>query len=237
MVKFLPARPVTHFHKQFKCLMATTITSLYLVGLRTDVVGERGSADDGECHGTHFAQVNSMNKQRMIFEIDRRSVTEGDVVEINWQCEGAEEVKLTIDNGFRSSEMSLETSGNKKFRLNRSKGKTHLTLTVKTEGKEHHKTIDVRVKKMPTIKADTVDNNGKKMGLLSQWWQKGLSNWHNFMAKVNLALSALPERKQVIVKMMTLLGVMLIVSAIWPKAYNFIMVALIVYLAIALIRK
>ena len=181
--------------------------------------------------------VRNMDKQRMIFETDRRSVTEGDVVEVKWQCEGAEEVKLTIDNGFRSTDIPLETSGNKKFRLNRSKGKTHLTLTVKTEGKVHHKTVDVRVKKMPTVKADTVDSNGRKQGFLSQWWQKGLTNWHNFMAKVNLAMSALPERKQIIVKMMALLGVMLIVSAIWPKAYNFIMVALIVYLAIALLKR
>ena len=30
----------------------------------------------------------------MIFEIDKRTVTEGDVVQLNWQCLGAEKAEL-----------------------------------------------------------------------------------------------------------------------------------------------
>ena len=48
----------------------------------------------------------------MTFDIDRRTVTEGDVVEVKWQCDEAESVKLTIDNGYRSTDIPLETSGN-----------------------------------------------------------------------------------------------------------------------------
>lgn len=173
----------------------------------------------------------------MIFEIDRRSVTEGDVVEINWQCEGAEEVKLTIDNGFRTTDIPLEISGSKRFRLNRSKGKTHMTIAVTTQGKVHRKTIDVRVKKLPTVKAETVDGNGKKLGFLNQWWQKVLTNWHNFTAKLKFAMSALPEGKQVIIKLMALLGVLLIIGAIWPKLQSFTLIILIIALTIGLLKK
>ena len=178
-----------------------------------------------------------MAKQRMIFEIDRRSVTEGDVVEINWQCQGAEEVMLTIDNGFRATEIPLEPSGNKRFRLHRSKGKTHMTIAVTTNGKVHRKTIDVRVKKLPTVKAETVDGNGKRLGFFRQGWQRLLTKWHDATAKLRFAMSTLPEGKQVRVRMMALLGVLLIIGAIWPKLYGLTLVVLVVALAIGLIRK
>ena len=71
-----------------------------------------------------------MDKHRMTFNIDRRTVTEGDVVELTWQCDGAESVTLTIDNGYRQTDIPLEISGTKRFRLNRSKGRTHLTIAV-----------------------------------------------------------------------------------------------------------
>ncbi len=173
----------------------------------------------------------------MIFEIDRHSVTEGDVVEIRWQCEGADSVKLTIDNGFRTTDIPLEISGSKRFRLHRSKGRTHMTIVVVTQGKEHRKTLHVRVKKMPTVKADTVDSNGRKLGFLHQWWQKVLTNWHNFSAKLKLAMSVLPEGKQVILKLMALLGVLLIIGAIWPKLYGFTIIVLIIALTIGLLKK
>lgn len=178
-----------------------------------------------------------MDKQRMIFEIDRRKVTEGDIVEITWQCEGADSVSLTLDNGFKTTDIALETSGNKRFRLNRSKGLTKLTLTVKIQGKEHHKTIRVRVKKMPTIKAETIDHNGRKMGWMKQWWQKIVTKWHEATAKYNQALQILPPKKQIAVKLLILISFMLLISAIWPKFYTFTLVALALYLTITLLRR
>ena len=173
----------------------------------------------------------------MIFEIDRNSVTEGDIVEIRWQCEGAEMVKLVIDNGFRTTEIPLETNGTKRFRLNRSKGKTHLTIAVTINGKIHRKTIKVRVKKIPTVKADTVDSNGKKMHLPSQWWQKMLTNWHAFAAKARMAMNTLPERKQGALKMLALIGTLLIITSIWPSLYSAVIIVLIIYNIIILLRK
>ena len=54
-----------------------------------------------------------MNNQRMTFDIDRHTVTEGDVVEVKWQCAEAENVVLTLDNGFRSTDIPLENTGSK----------------------------------------------------------------------------------------------------------------------------
>lgn len=178
-----------------------------------------------------------MNNQRMIFDIDRRTVTEGDVVEVKWQCAEAESVQLTIDNGYRSTNIPLETSGSKRFRLNRSKGRTHLTITVSIGGKSYTKRIHVRVKKMPTVRAETVDQQGRRQGWLRQWWQKGLTNWHDFRARLRQGIQALPERKQLAVKLLTLMGVILILSAIWPRVYSFGMMIMVAYLAYVMLKR
>ena len=51
--------------------------------------------------GTEVDDWLDMDKNRMTFNIDQRTVNEGDVVELTWQCDGAESVTLTIDNGYR----------------------------------------------------------------------------------------------------------------------------------------
>ena len=173
----------------------------------------------------------------MIFDIDRRTVTEGDVVEVKWQCAEAESVQLTIDNGYRSTIIPLETSGSKRFRLNRSKGRTHLTITVSIAGKSYNKRIHVRVKKMPTVRAETVDQQGRRLGWLRQWWQKRLTNWHDFRARLRQGIQALPERKQLAVKLLTLMGVILILSAIWPRFYSFGMMIMVAYLAYVMLKR
>lgn len=185
-----------------------------------------------------------MDKQRMTFDIDRRTITEGDIVEISWQCEGADSVSLTLNNGFKTNEIALEISGTKRFRLNRSKGRTKLTLTVTIQGKKHQKTIHVKVKKMPTFKTETIDNNGKYRRamprlykILNQLWQKIMSKWRGTTSKINLTLQSLPLKKQIAVKLLALISVMLIISFIWPRFYTFALTLLSLYLIVTLIRK
>ena len=178
-----------------------------------------------------------MNNQRMIFDIDRRTVTEGDVVEVKWQCAEAESVQLTIDNGYRSTNIPLETSGSKRFRLNRSKGRTHLTIAVTIGGKTYRKKIAVRVKKMPTMKAETVDHRGRKVSAIGGWWQRVMTKWHDSRSKLHLAMQVLPERKQMAVKVMAIMGVGLIVSAIWPILYGLVPMLVAGYLIYVLIRR
>ena len=156
--------------------------------------------------------LKDMDKHRMTFNIDRRTVTEGDVVELTWQCDGAESVTLTIDNGYRQTNIPLEISG-------------------------YRKKINVRVKKMPTVHAETVDHHGNRVGWLSQWRQRMLTKWHDFRTKYRLALQALPERKQVAVRMLLILAAVFLVSAIWPKAYSTALLLLSIYLVVVLLRR
>ena len=173
----------------------------------------------------------------MTFNVDRKTVTEGDVVEIKWQCEGAEKVRLTIDNGLRSTEMPVELSGSKRFRLNRSKGRTRLTVAATIDGKEYTKTLRVKVKGMPVLKAETLDHRGRPINVLHRWRQQVTEKWRQLHAKEKMRMQQLPERKQVAVKGMAVIGAVLLVSLFWPRAYTLGMLALMLYFAVVLLRR
>lgn len=173
----------------------------------------------------------------MIFETDRRTVTEGDVVELSWQCEGAESVTLTIDNGYRSTDIPLAVSGSKRFRLNRSKGRTHLTLAVSLMGKIYRKKISVRVKPLPTAHADIIDQRGRTVTPLRHWWQGARAKWSTFRSNLRHTLRSLPESKQMAVKMLVIIGVALLLCAVWPRLYSAVLLLVMAYLVVVLVRR
>ena len=171
-----------------------------------------------------------MDKQRMTFDIDRRKVTEGDVVEITWQCEGAEQVALTIDNGYKASSMALDIAGNKRFRLNRSKGRTRLTVTASVAGKDYSKTIKVKVSSMPVTHAETVDRNGRPVGPLRQWLDRLGPRWQSARSRLRLSWQAMSPAKQLATRILLIIAAIMLLSALWP-AFLFIgMTGLAIYL-------
>lgn len=178
-----------------------------------------------------------MDKQRMTFQADHRAVTEGDVVELTWDCTGSEQTELTIDNGFRATQLTLEAAGSKRFRLNRSKGRTHFTIAAIVDGKTYRKKIAVQVRPMPTVHAETIDHRGRKVGTLGQWWQGVVTKRHDWRAKTRMALQSLPERKQMAVKLLAIIGVAMMVSAFWPAATTIGLTLMMVYLLIVLMRR
>jgi hypothetical protein len=178
-----------------------------------------------------------MNKTRMTFTADRHKVNEGEIVEINWSCDGADTVQLTIDNGLRSSSIPLPSEGSKRFRLNRSKGRTWLKLTVTIQGKEYSKKIGVRVKPMPTTRAETVDSQGRPQSGVARWWQRTLTNWHNWRARIRYAVQALPEGKQMALKVLAVLTLTLFIGAIWPRLAGIAILLPVIYLVVVLLRR
>lgn len=150
----------------------------------------------------------------MTFTTDRSTVTEGDIVEMRWNCPGSTSVELTIDNGYKSSVIPLEIGGSKRFRLNRSKGRTRLTLTAHVDGKPYSKTLRVKVKEIPVTKTETIDHRGRTMSRLRQWlnmprWQ---SLWHTY----KMGRQALPKEKRLASRLLLLLGGVLLLSTFVP---------------------
>ena len=165
-------------------------------------------------------------ENRMTFDIDRTTVTEGDVVEVRWNCTGADRVELKIDNGYKASVLPLDISGTKRFRLNRSKGRTALTITAWKDSKHGSKTIRVRVKEMTTTHAETIDQKGRTMGPIRQWWQQ-----------TRPRLQALPAEKRIAMRTLAILAVILLLASFLPAILGIGIVALMIYLLYIIWKK
>lgn len=166
----------------------------------------------------------------MTFTTDRTSLTEGEIIEITWDCHEAERVELTIDNGYKATAISLDLTGTKRFRLNRSRGKTKLTLTAWVNGKDYSKTISVRVAEMPVTHAETVDDKGRPVGRLRQWWQ-------TYSQRMRTAYSAMPPHKQLATRLLAIMGGILLLSLAWPRIVYFGFLGLLVYLVVVVNKR
>lgn len=173
-------------------------------------------------------------KPKIEISVNKSKVTEGDVVEITWSCTNATEVQLTLDNGYKANTIPVAFSGSKKFRLNRSKGRTHLVIGAVEGGKTYYKSVTVRVKRMKVTKAEEVyDYTGAK-GVR----KNGLkTSWNNYKSRVKMAWGYLPENKKLAFKIISILMVIMLLSAIYPKIMSLGLMGLGCYLFWILLRK
>lgn len=173
--------------------------------------------------------------EHMTFTTDRTTVTEGDIVEVRWDCPGAEGVDLTIDNGYKSSVIPLETSGSKRFRLNRSKGRTRLVLTARVDGKGFSKAIRVKVKEIPLTKAETVDHRGKPMGWAKRLWN--MPKWQSFLTRYRQGRQAMPKEKKLASNLLLMLGAVLLLGTLIPFVLPLGLFALACYLMWIVLKR
>lgn len=78
-------------------------------------------------------------------ETDKRIVTEGEVIEVRWECPGASQASLNIYNGFKSTTLTIEPRGSKRFRVYRSKHGARFTLSAQIEGRTFRHATAVKV--------------------------------------------------------------------------------------------
>lgn len=162
-----------------------------------------------------------------VFKVDRDVVTEGDVVTVAWACPGALSAMLVLDNGYKAASMSVEAIGSKKFRLNRSKGKTKIVLeTTDAKGKTSRKVLKVRVKELEYTKAEEVgaENPFKKY-------------IREIPQKIKLSWSALDGRKKMAYIVIWSILLTLLLSLINPIFMQIGLTALMFYLAWVLLKK
>lgn len=171
----------------------------------------------------------------MTFNTDRRAVTEGDIVELRWDCPGSTRVDLTIDNGYKTSVIPLETGGSKRFRLHRSKGRTKLTLTAHVGGRPYSKTIRVKVKEMPVTKAETVDQRGRTMSRWRQWLN--MPRWQTMLQHYRQGRQALPKEKRLASRLLLLIGGVLLLSSFVPVLLLVGLMAITGYLLWVIVKR
>lgn len=171
----------------------------------------------------------------MTFTIDKTSVTEGDIVEVRWDCPGADSAELTLDNGYKTTTLPLPLNGDKRFRLNRSKGRTKLTITAHVGGKDYSKTLKVKVKEIPVTKAETVDHRGRTVSKLRQWLN--LPKWQMLLQRYRQGRQAMPQDKRLASRLLLILGVVLLLAAIFPMLLLVGLFALAMYLMWIVLRR
>jgi len=168
--------------------------------------------------------------EKMTFTTDRTTLTEGEVITVTWDCTGAERVELGIDNGFKATSLPLDISGVKRFRLNRSKGRTNLTITAWVNGKNYSKTIKVKVRELRATHAETVGDN-----YASQPPKKGLAGkWQEFKVRWQASWNAMPPIKQLYARLLSMIAGILILSLIIPWIMPIGLVCMGIYLAFKL---
>lgn len=185
----------------------------------------------GKIHVETVILQKKIMKPQITFTTDTDTVTEGDVISIQWSCNPADSVRLIIDNGFKTNTIDVEASGIKRFRLNRSKGKTKLTIIALYNGKEASKTIKVKVKEMEVINAETVNDGHAYSGSHSMSW------WKKTKMKLLYLWMTLPPTKKIVVIILNFLLVLLVMSLIFPRFLLFGLTMIIIYLTYFLLKK
>lgn len=185
----------------------------------------------GKIHVVTVILQKKIMKPQITFTTDTDTVTEGDVISIQWSCNPADSVRLIIDNGFKTNTIDVEASGIKRFRLNRSKGKTKLTIIALYNGKETSKTIKVKVKEMEVINAETVNDGRAYSGSHSMSW------WKKTKMKLLYLWMTLPPTKKIVVIILNFLLVLLVMSLIFPRFLLFGLTMIIIYLTYFLLKK
>ncbi len=171
--------------------------------------------------------------EKMTFKTDRTSLVEGDVITVEWDCHEAERVELSIDNGYKASIVPLEKSGTKRFRLNRSKGRTRLTITAWVGGKSYSKTIKVRVSTMATIHAETVGDD-----YATRPPRKGLAaKWNEIATHWKMAWQVMTPEKRLATRILTIIAVTLLLSLLAPRLFIIGMLAVVGYLLWVMWKK
>ena len=173
--------------------------------------------------------------ERMTFTTDKTVVTEGDIVEVRWDCPGADNAELTIDNGYKKTSLPLPLSGSKRFRLHRSKGRTRLVITATVGGKRYSKTQKVKVKEIPVTKAETVDHRGRRMGKLRQWMS--LPKWQSWRMRFRQGWQMMTPEKRLASRLLLILGGILLLATFLPVLLMVGLLGLSFYLMWILMRR
>lgn len=166
----------------------------------------------------------------MKLKVNKHRITEGDIVEVRWECgdhKTTSGATITIDNGFRRSTLPVDTSGSKKFRLNRSEGATMIILSAETDGKNvtREQKVTVRPRKEPSRKYDTYTTVRDRP--IADFFKRIFGG---FSRKAKAGWQSIPPHKQHAWIMLGILLICFILSLFWPDTAFYGLGLLTIYL-------
>lgn len=121
------------------------------------------------------------NKGKLSVTTNKKSVSEGEFIEIQWNCDACpDSLLLTIDSGYDHYTIPVADSGSTRIVMSRSKRKTTITLKAFMSGKKVSKSTSVRVK---NYKRSRVSRTNTTCGMKMRK-EKLYTKWCVFRAQV-----------------------------------------------------
>jgi hypothetical protein len=158
-----------------------------------------------------------MSESKIVFNVDRTEVNEGENVMVAWDCGIPDAVTLTIDNGYSTSQIQLADSGSRMVAIHKSKGRTTLRLAVATGGKIERREVVLKVKNIKTTHTQTASNKGTNYSYVKQRNGFSLKRLYNkisyrirgFFQRLSYGWSVMPKRTKRIYQFALLLMVVM----------------------------
>lgn len=153
-----------------------------------------------------------MKQNNIQFSTDRQSATEGEVVNVSWDCGVPDSVALKVENGYRTYILQLADSGNRAIMVEKSKGKMTLTLTRACGVHKDSKSIAVKVKNLKVVKARPA--RSRSIPSPSQLWQRIKDGTRSFIGRVKYAWQVMPPKTKRIYRIVLIVLAVLYISSI-----------------------
>ena len=158
------------------------------------------------------------NNNKLSLITDKKSASEGEFIEINWNCDDCpDSLLLTIDSGYDSYTIPIADSGSTRIVMSRSKRKTTITLKALISGKKVSESTSVRIKNFKRSRVSRANTTRsmkmRKEKLYAKWcvfraqvkyWWLSLKKWQKalwiallalWLGMLVLSLSGKPEPK------------------------------------------
>ena len=119
-------------------------------------------------------------KSKLSLSTDRKSVSEGEYIEIRWSCDACpDSLYLSIDSGNTQYSIAVSDSGTTRIPVPKSNGKLTVKLIGVISGKKVTESVDVRVKGDKRAKSKAPLSNRMKM-----FSEKMKAKWYVFRANM-----------------------------------------------------
>ena len=119
-------------------------------------------------------------KKKMTLSTDRKSVSEGEYIEIRWSCDACpDSLYLSIDSGSTQYSIAVSDSGTTRIPVPKSNGKMTIKLIGVISGKKATESLDIRVKSVKSQKAKAPLSSRLKL-----FKEKGQAKWYVFRAQL-----------------------------------------------------
>ena len=119
-------------------------------------------------------------KSKLSLSTDRKSVSEGEYIEIRWSCDACpDSLYLSIDSGCTQYSIAVSDSGTTRIPVPRSNGKMTVKLIGVISGKKVSESLDVRVKSIKSKAAKAPLSSRLKF-----FKEKMQAKWYVFRAQI-----------------------------------------------------